>query len=88
MTRATRRGPADIERALDASFGEMLRKLREQRGLSQEQLAFETGIHRTFVSQLERGLKTPSLATLFKLAAALEIDASQMVQQLERWRNV
>jgi len=66
----------------------MLRKLREQRGLSQEQLAFETGIHRTFVSQLERGLKTPSLATLFKLAAALEIDASQMVQQLERWRNV
>jgi transcriptional regulator with XRE-family HTH domain len=85
----TKRSPnaEDLERTLDASFGAMLRKLREERGLSQEQLAFETGVHRTFVSQLERGLKTPSLATLFKLAAALGIEPSKMIRKLEAQSN-
>lgn len=50
---------------LEQIFGEELRKLREEKGLSQEKLGFESGYHRTYISQLERGQKSPSLKTLF-----------------------
>lgn len=62
-----------------SAFSQTLRILRESRGLSQEAVALESGMHRTFVSQLERGIKTPSLFTIIKLAAALKIPASEFV---------
>ena len=50
------------------------------RGLSQEELAEASGLHRTFVSQLERGLKSPSLVSMFSIAEALAIDADALVK--------
>lgn len=47
--------------------------------MSQEKLAAESELHRTYVSQLERGIKTPSLGALFALASALEVDASELI---------
>jgi len=48
-----------------------IRRLRVARGLSQEALAVDAGIDRTYVSRLERGLENPSVAVLEKLAKAL-----------------
>jgi transcriptional regulator with XRE-family HTH domain len=50
-----------------------IRKLRVGRGLSQEALAVDAGIDRTYVSRLERGLENPSVAVLEKLAIALKV---------------
>jgi len=49
-----------------------LRKLRVRRGLSQEALAVDAEIDRTYVSRLERGLENPTVAVLERLALALE----------------
>jgi transcriptional regulator with XRE-family HTH domain len=52
--------------------------------LSQEELAAIAGIHRTYVSQIERGLKSPTLPVLFKIATALNINASEIILEIEK----
>ena len=66
-----------------AAFGRELRKLRHNAGLSQEALAFAAGLHRTYISQLERGLKSPSLDTLFLVSKALGVTPSELIQPYE-----
>ena len=66
------------------AIGAVLRGLREERGLSQEQLGFKAGLHRTYVSQLERGLKSPSLKTLDKIAKVLRTKTSELVALAEQ----
>jgi len=68
---------------IERTFGQILRSLRQKRGLSQERLGFESGYHRTYISLLERGLKNPSLTTIFRLASALGVSPSEMVQLVE-----
>lgn len=68
-------------------FGEVISQLRRNLGLSQEDLADRAGVHRTYISQLERGLKSPTLAVLMKLAAALDVQASEILKQLEHSLN-
>jgi transcriptional regulator with XRE-family HTH domain len=67
---------------LDA-FGAALRSLREERSLSQEALAERAGIHRTYVSLLERGLKAPTLIVLIDIAVALDVAPSRIVRMVE-----
>ena len=69
---------------LEKAFGEELRKAREQKGFSQEELGFESDYHRTYISQLERGLKSPTLKAICKIAAALDIKASDLIARIER----
>ncbi len=57
-----------------------LRKLREERGLSQEELADLAGCHRTYVGMLERKLGNPSLAVIGAIADALGVDVARLVQ--------
>lgn len=71
------------KRLLDQSFGEALRELRLQRGVSQEALSFACDRHRTFVSLLERGQNGASLYTVFRLARALEVDPSALVARAD-----
>ena len=59
-----------------------LRILRAAQGLSQESLADAAGIHRTFVSQVERELKNVSLDSIRKLANALGVDPVELFQPL------
>lgn len=54
-------------------FGERVKKARTKAGLSQEQLAFKTGLDRTYISGIERGLRNPSLKNIAKIAKALGI---------------
>jgi transcriptional regulator with XRE-family HTH domain len=60
-------------------FGKHLRKLREERGWTQEELADKAGMHFTYVGQIERGIRNPSLINLEKFAKALKISAGQLL---------
>lgn len=55
-------------------FGERLREIRTNSGISQEKLAEEADLHRTYVSSVERGERNISLENIERLAAALHID--------------
>ena len=68
----------------EAAFGSVLRALRKQAGLSQEQLALNADLQRNYISLLERGLNSASIKTLFKLASVLQISPSQMLEQAEQ----
>ena len=72
-------------RELDKSFGEALRKRRQQLGLSQEELNFRSGVHRTFISEIERGLKSPTFQTMISLAEALDMKLSDLIRIAEEY---
>ena len=55
-------------------LGLNVRRQRQAKGLSQEALALEAGMKRSYVSELERGLRNPSVRALGRLAAALSVD--------------
>jgi transcriptional regulator with XRE-family HTH domain len=65
------------------AFGKVLRKLREKQNLSQEKLAEYCDLDRTYISLLERGLRQPTISTLFKIAEALEMSPSEIIRQVE-----
>jgi transcriptional regulator with XRE-family HTH domain len=67
----------------EKAFGKVLREIRLEHSLSQEALGFESGYHRTYISLLERGKKSPSLNTVFQLAAALGVSPSEIVKRTE-----
>jgi len=70
-------------RDLNTAFADVLRQLREQAGLSQEALATKSGLDRTYISLLERGLRQPTLKTLGRLADALDIRLTALFRRLE-----
>ena len=65
-------------------FGQVLREQRISRDLSQEQLALAADVDRTFVSQMERGIRQPTITTLIKLAGALGIQPSTLIVRMEK----
>jgi transcriptional regulator with XRE-family HTH domain len=69
--------------SLEAAFGHALRRLRQDRGLSQERLGLESGYHRTYIGLLERGMKSPSLHTIFSLAITLKIEPNELIREVE-----
>lgn len=66
---------ADIRK----EFGQRLRQLRERRKLTQEGLADKAGMHFTYIGQIERGVRNPSLVNLHKLAKALRVSAGELL---------
>ena len=67
----------------EQAFGQILRATREERHLSQERLALESGYSREYISMLERGRKNPSLLVIFRLARVLAISPSELVRRAE-----
>jgi transcriptional regulator with XRE-family HTH domain len=65
------------------AFGKVIRELRIDAGLTQEQLGFEADLRRTFVSLLELGQQQPSLMTIFKLAPPLCATPSEIIKRVE-----
>jgi transcriptional regulator with XRE-family HTH domain len=61
------------------AFGRVLRDLRTQKGLSQEELALIGDFDRTYPSMLERGLRTPTIGMIFQIAVVLDTPASLIV---------
>jgi len=68
-----------LESDIRVRFGRRLRELRKARGLSQEELAFRAGLHRTYVSSAERGERNVALINLERLAKALAVDMCDLV---------
>lgn len=64
-------------------FGARVRERRKERGLSQEELAHKSGMHRTYVSSVERGERNIALVNIVALAAALRVDAGDLVAGLK-----
>ena len=70
--------------ALQEALGKVIRRRREARHVSQEQLGFQAGLHRTYVSMLERGLRNPSLTVISKLSGALGTTMASLLGAVER----
>lgn len=60
--------------------GRNVRRIREQTGRSQEQLAFDCGLHRTYISGVERGVRNPTITVLEKIARALDVPAAKLLE--------
>lgn len=61
-------------------FGIVLKRFRNERGMSQEQVAADAGLSLVYVNMLERGKRHPSLDTVFAIADALSVDVSHFVE--------
>ncbi|MEH1929335.1 MAG: helix-turn-helix transcriptional regulator [Nostoc sp.] len=73
---------------LDQILGLELQRRRTEKGWSQEYLAEVTGLHRTYISQLERGLKSPSVRVLSHITNALSMTMSEFFQAVEESLSV
>ena len=69
--------PAIMSAYLKA-FGCGIRRLRRQQGHTQEELAYRAGIHTTYLSSIERGVRNPSLKNIRAIAVALGVPASEL----------
>lgn len=72
---------ATDSKSVQKAFGEALREVRSGRGLSQQDLALESELDRTYISLLERGLRQPTITTLIALADALDVDPTILVKR-------
>ena len=61
-------------------FGKKLKEVRLRKGLSQGDVARILGVHRTYISGLERGARNPSLLTVQKVAKALGIRSKELIE--------
>ncbi len=71
------------EQNIEEAFGAVVRRRRQQLGLSQEKLAELSTLHRTYISQIERGLKSPSLKAMAAIAKALTVKLSVLLREME-----
>ena len=73
---------ADRSRSPTRLFGQRVRQRRLELGLSQEQLAEASGLHRTYVGSLERGERNVALLNILRLANGLELDPGDLLRGL------
>ena len=74
--------------AAHVGFGRAIRDFRRGRGISQEQLGFDSGLHRTYIGGIERGERNPSLQNILRIAEALGVSPSELMAAAERnWRR-
>jgi transcriptional regulator with XRE-family HTH domain len=65
---------------IQKQFGKRVRVLRRAKGLSQEELAFRVGVHRTYLGGIERGERNPSLKNIAAIAKALDTQLPELFQ--------
>lgn len=65
---------------IKAAVGKNVRHFRELKGISQEELAFEADLHRTYVSGVERGIRNPTVLIVAKLAEALGVAPFKLLE--------
>lgn len=77
------RGATSFDAPAAKAFGQALRKIRIERGLSQEQLALRAGVAPTFLGQVERGENQASFGVILKVSRTLGVSAALLVSQAE-----
>ncbi|MDO8569996.1 MAG: helix-turn-helix transcriptional regulator [Candidatus Daviesbacteria bacterium] len=60
-------------------FGQKLQKLRQSKGITQEELAAMLSMHRTYIGLIERGERNPTVRTLYKMAKALKVSSDKLL---------
>jgi transcriptional regulator with XRE-family HTH domain len=72
-----------VKTTVEQAFGREIKKARESLRKSQQTLAFDAEIHRTYISLIERGQKSPTLAVIERLAKALNVRPSDLLRRVE-----
>jgi transcriptional regulator with XRE-family HTH domain len=67
----------------EKAFGRALREIRESKEVSQERLALDSGLDRTYISLIERGINSPSIRVVVRIAAILKVPPSKIVRRME-----
>jgi len=75
------------KRELAQLFGSVLREVRNSKKLSQEELADNSNLDRTYISMLERGIKTPTIQTIFQICNSMSVDPSIIVQKIQEQKK-
>jgi transcriptional regulator with XRE-family HTH domain len=73
-----------VKRDLNKTFGKVLKELREEKGMSQQELGDYADVDRSFISRIERGIGTPSVTVVFKMCGILEVKPSEFFQRVEK----
>jgi len=68
-----------MDKSILKTFGAQVRKLRKERGMTQEQLADAAGIERSYMGTIERGERNPTLLKVYRIAKALKVSAGQLL---------
>jgi transcriptional regulator with XRE-family HTH domain len=68
----------------EKAFGQALREMRQSKEISQERLGLDAGFDRTYISLIERGINSPTIRTVVKLAAILNVPPSRIVVRMEQ----
>lgn len=87
MAQRTRKkygGQIQPEIGSEKAFGQALREIRASRDISQERLGLEAGFDRTYISLIERGINSPTIRTVVKLAGVLQVAPSKIVSRMEQ----
>jgi transcriptional regulator with XRE-family HTH domain len=74
----------NLETEVFLQFGSRIRELRKRKHWTQEDLAFNTGLHRTYIGAVERGERNISLKNIVKIATTLEVD---IVDLFTNWEH-
>jgi transcriptional regulator with XRE-family HTH domain len=77
---AKRRKQIQPRSGVEKAFGQVIRRIRNELKISQAELERKTGLDRTFISDLERGIQGPGIRTLFRIAKGLETPAWDLVR--------
>lgn len=71
-----------MENTVAKIFGKVLREVRKAKGFSQQELADNCNIERTYISRIERGLHLPSLEAIFKICEVLKVDPATLIKEV------
>jgi transcriptional regulator with XRE-family HTH domain len=70
--------------AIKTKFGKIIKELRSEKGLSQEELADRAGMHRTYIGMIERAEKNITIENICKLSKALDVPLSSIFLEIEK----
>ena len=73
------------DRALDIAFGAVVRRMRYQKGWTQEQLTWEIKTDRAFISEIERGVRGATINMLFRIAKGFDVTPHHLIEETERF---
>jgi transcriptional regulator with XRE-family HTH domain len=71
---------------VERAFGDEMRKARLKNGMSQMDLYKVTGLDRTFISDLERGIQAPSIRTIFRAAKGIGVEPESLIERTRKSR--
>lgn len=77
-----------MQNDIQVLFGQVIRKFRTEKQISQESFADMCGLHRTYISDIERGLRNVSIENIEKMAKALDIKISEIFKEVENYEGI